>query len=53
MIFIENEGALLQEHLQLRSSVQLFDIAFAITKFSFCGALFKLILSWKRDLSKR
>ena len=35
MIFIENEGALLQEHLQLQSSVQLFDIAFAIKKFSF------------------
>ena len=52
MIFIENEGALLQEHLQLQSSVQLFDIAFAIKKFSFCGALFKRILAWKRDISK-
>ena len=53
MIFIENEGALLQEHLQLQSSVQLFDIAFAIKKFSFCGALFKRILAWERGISKR
>ena len=42
-----------QEHLQLQSSVQLFDIAFAIKKFSFCGALFKRILAWKQDISKR
>ena len=27
-------------------------IAFAIKKFSFCGALFKRILAWKRDISK-
>ena len=31
----------MQGHLLLRSSVQLFDVAFAIKKFSFCGALFK------------
>ena len=42
-----------QGHLQLQSSAQLFDIAFAIKKFSFCGALFKRILAWKRDISKR
>ena len=42
----------MQEHLQLQSSVQRFDIAFAIKKFSFCGALFKRILAWKRDISK-
>ena len=57
MVFIENEAALLcvtmQEHLQLQSSVQLFDIAFTIKKFSFCGALFKHILAWKRGISKR
>ena len=57
MVFIENEAALLcvtmQEHLQLQSSVQLFDIAFTIKKFSFFGALFKLILAWKRGISKR
>ena len=41
-----------QEHLQLQSSVQLFDIAFAIKRFSFCGALFKRILAFKRDISK-
>ena len=29
--------------LHLQSSVKLFDIALAITKFSFCGALFKRI----------
>ena len=57
MVFIENEAALLcenvQGYLQLQSSVQLFDIAFAIKKFSFCGALFKRILAWKRDIFKR
>ena len=42
----------MQGHLQLQSSVQLFDIAFAIKKFSFCGALFKRILAWKRGISK-
>ena len=49
IVFIENEAALLcenvQGYLQLQSSVQLFDIAFAIKKFSFCGALFKRILA--------
>ena len=46
MVFIENEAALLcvtmrerARALQLQSSVQRFDIAFAIKKFSFCGAL--------------
>ena len=34
----------MQGHLQLQSSVQLFDIAFAIKKFTVCGALFKRIL---------
>ena len=34
-----------QGHLQLQSSVHLFDIAFSIKKFSFCGALFKRILA--------
>ena len=29
------------------------DIAFAITKFSFCGALFKRILAWERGIFKR
>ena len=59
MVFIENEAALLcvtmheQGHLQLQSSAQLFDIAFAIKKFSFCDALFKRILAWKRDTFKR
>ena len=60
MVFIENEAALLcvtmrerARALQLQSSVQRFDIAFAIEKFSFCGALFKRILAWKRIISKR
>ena len=43
----------MQRHLQLQSRVQLFDIAFAINKFSFCGALFKRILAWERGISKR
>ena len=42
----------MEGHLQLQSSVQLFDVAFSIKKFSFCGALFKRILAWKRDISK-
>ena len=60
MVFIKNEAAVLcvtmrerQGHLQLQSSVQLFDIAFAIKKFSFCGSHFEGILSWKRDISER
>ena len=53
MVFIENEAALLCVIMWERaSSVQLFDIAFAIKKFSFCGALFKRILVWKRDIPK-
>ena len=32
-------------HVQLQSNLQLFDISFAIKKFSFCGALFKRILA--------
>ena len=38
--------------LQLQSSVQRFDIAFAIKKFSFCGALFKRIFASKRHFQK-
>ena len=57
MILIENETALLcenvQGHLQLQSSVQLFDIAFVIKKSSFCGALFKRISAWKQDIFNR
>ena len=57
MILIENETALLcenvQGHLQLQSSVQLFDIAFVIKKSTFCGSLFKRILAWKQDISER
>ena len=39
-----------QGHLQLQSSLWPFDIAFSITKFSFCGALFKYILAWERGM---
>ena len=60
MFFIKNEAALLCVTMQergwafvLRSSLQLFDVAFSIKKFSFCGALFKRILAWKRDISKK
>ena len=42
-----------QGHLQLQSSVHLFDIASAIENSSFCGTFFKRILAWKRDISKR
>ena len=54
MLLIKNEAALLcvtmQEHgraFVATSGVQLFDVAFSI----FCGALFKRILLWKRDIS--
>ena len=40
-------------NVQLQSSVYLFDISFAIKKFSFCGAIFKSILAWERGISKR
>ena len=30
-----------------------FDMAFSITKFSFCGTNFKCILTWERGISKR
>ena len=61
MVFVENEAALLcvtvpkraRIFLQLQSSIQIFDIAFTIKRFSFFGALFKRILPWKRDISKR
>ena len=37
----------MQGHLRLQSSMQLFDIAFAIQKFNFCDVSFKRNLSWK------
>ena len=37
-------------NVQLQSSVYLFDISFAIKKFSFCGAIFKSILAWERGI---
>ena len=42
----------MQGHLQLQSSVQFFDVAFAVKKISYCGAPFKHILAWKRGISK-
>ena len=54
IVFIENEAVLLCVTMRERArtfvatiNVQLFDIAFVIKKFSFCGALFKHILAWK------
>ena len=54
IVFIENKAALLCVAMRERArtfvatiSVQLFDIAFVIKKFSFCDALFKRILVWK------
>ena len=34
-------------------NLALFDIVFAVSKFSFCGALFNRILAWERGNSKR
>ena len=68
MILIKNEAALLCITMQERAmgicsynlvynfTIQLIAysyIAFAIKKFSFCGALFNGILAWKRAISKR
>ena len=60
MIFIKNEVLLLCVTMRERARAfaatiecQLFDIPFSIKKFSFCGALFKRILAWKQDISKR
>ena len=68
MILIKNEAALLCITMQERAmgicsynlvynfTIQLIAysyIAFAIKKFSFCGALFKRILGWERGISKR
>ena len=47
------EGTCKGINVQLQSSVEIFDISFAIKKFSFCGALFKRILAWERGISKR
>ena len=43
----------MQGHLQRQSSVILFDTAFAIKKFNFCGELFKLIWAWEWGISKK
>ena len=60
MVFIKNEAALLCITMWERGkafiatiSVQHFDVAFSIKKFSFCGALFKCIFGWKREISKK
>ena len=60
MVFIKNEAALLcatmrerARALWLQSSVQVFDVAFSIKNFSFCGAFLKRILAWKRSISKK
>ena len=34
-----------------RALLELFRMAFAISKFSFCGALLKRILAWERGIS--
>ena len=34
-------------------SITLFDRAFAITKFNFCGTVFKRILALERGISER
>ena len=68
MVLIKNKAALLCLTMRERSkgicnynlvynfAIQLIaysQIAFAIKKFSFCGALFKRILAWERGISKR
>ena len=59
MVFIENEAALLcvtmrerARALQLQSSVQRFDIAFAIEKFNFCGTLLNAFLHENEAFSR-
>ena len=43
----------MERHLQLQSNLNLFDIAFAIRKLSFCGALLKRLFLRDRGISKR
>ena len=38
--------------MELQSSLQLFDISFAITKFSFCGDILKCIQALEQGISK-
>ena len=59
MAFIEIKTLLLcvtmREHARAFATTIyciVFDIAFAIKKFSFCGELFKRILVWERSISK-
>ena len=59
MVFIKNETALLcvtmperEGHLQLQSSARLFDVAFSIKKFSFCGALLNVFWYGKETVPK-
>ena len=53
-VFIKNEAALLCVTMRERAKAFVtFDVAFSIKKFSFCNALFKRILAWKRDISKK
>ena len=53
MLLVSHKVVFIEGYLQLQSSVYRFDIVFVITKFSFCGALFKPILAWERGISNR
>ena len=61
MVFIENEAALLCVTMQERACIYNCNLAcnFLILllplakKFNFCGALFKCILAWERDIVLR
>ena len=60
LVFIKKEVALLCVTMRERARafaaiiyLQLFDLTIVITKLSFCGALFKRIVTWERDISKR
>ena len=59
-VFIKNEvvlqGVTMRERARAFAatiSISLFDRAFAITKFSFCGTVFKRILALERGISSR
>ena len=61
MVFYQKRGCVLKHNYaaMCRGSCSydlvhnFFDIAFAIAKFSFCGALLKRILEWEQGISQR
>ena len=59
MVFLENEVAQLRNYVETCKGICGYDLVYnffciplSIKKFSFCGALFKRILTWEEGTSK-